>query len=103
MREACSLVRVVLVGFFRSSASLEAEIELVLRNQFNIMRRQSPKRLTFSILDRLICRTAPNAGVGAVWDRVVPVMRNRLPSESIDAPNSRNILFSSCARKNNRA
>jgi hypothetical protein len=43
MREACSLVRVVLVGFFRSSASLEAEIELVLRYQFNITRRQSPK------------------------------------------------------------
>src|SRR6476619_5782994 len=53
MREACSLVWVALVGLFRSRASLEAEI-LILRHQLNIQRRQSPKRLNFSTLDRLI-------------------------------------------------
>src|SRR6476646_9893479 len=42
-----------LVGLFRSRASLEAEI-LILRHQLNIQRRQSPKRLNFSTLDRLI-------------------------------------------------
>ncbi len=53
MRKACSLVWLALVGLFRSRASLEAEI-LALRHQLNIQRRQSPKRLTFSTLDRLI-------------------------------------------------
>src|SRR6478736_4556227 len=53
MREACSLVWLALVGLFRSRASLEAEI-LILRHQLNIQRRQSPKRLNFSTLDRLV-------------------------------------------------
>src|SRR6476660_5887272 len=53
MRESCSLVWLALVGLFRSRASLEAEI-LILRHQLNIQRRQSPKRLNFSTLDRLI-------------------------------------------------
>ena len=38
---------------FRSRASLEAEI-LTLRHQLTVLRRKSPKRLTFSNLDRLI-------------------------------------------------
>jgi hypothetical protein len=42
-----------LVGLFRSRASLEAEI-LILRHPLNIPRRQSPMRLNFSTLDRLI-------------------------------------------------
>src|SRR6187200_1864095 len=53
MREACGLVWLALVGLFRSRASLEAEI-LILRHQLNIQRRQSPKWLNFSTLDRLI-------------------------------------------------
>src|SRR3954447_16359209 len=53
MREACSLVWLALVGLFRSRAALEAEI-LILRHPLNIPRRQSPKRLNFSTLDRLI-------------------------------------------------
>src|SRR6478736_2846883 len=53
MREACSLVWLALVGLFRSRASLEAEI-LILRHQLDIQRRQSPKRLNFSTLDRLV-------------------------------------------------
>jgi hypothetical protein len=53
MREACSLIWSALVLLFRSRASLAAEI-LVLRHQINILRRHSPKRQTFSAMDRLI-------------------------------------------------
>jgi len=52
MREACSLIWSALVLSFRSRASLAAEI-LVLRHQINILRRHSPKRQTFSAMDRL--------------------------------------------------
>jgi transposase InsO family protein len=40
-------------GLFRSRARLEAEI-LVLRQQINVLRRKSPKRLAFSNIDRLL-------------------------------------------------
>src|SRR6204780_3752193 len=53
MREALSVIWIVLVWLFRSPASLAAEI-LVLRHQINILRRHSPKRQTFSAMDRLI-------------------------------------------------
>jgi hypothetical protein len=53
MREALSLIWMALVWLFRSRASLAAEI-LVLRHQINILRRHSPKRQTFSAMDRLI-------------------------------------------------
>ena len=53
MREAYSLVWSVLVLVFRSRVSLEAEI-LILRHQFNIERRQVPRRAAFSAMDRLI-------------------------------------------------
>src|SRR6202051_1242832 len=53
MREACSLIWSALILLFRSRASLAAEI-LVLRHQINILRRHSPKRQTFSAMDRLI-------------------------------------------------
>src|ERR1700692_893904 len=53
MREICSLIWSALVLLFRSRASLAAEI-LVLRHQINILRRHSPKRQTFSAMDRLI-------------------------------------------------
>src|SRR6202051_1348285 len=63
MREAYSLVWSVLVLFFRSRVSLEAEI-LILRHQLNIQRRHLPKRLAFRAMDRLIFvglyRLAPN-------------------------------------------
>src|SRR3954463_3307707 len=81
MREACSLVWLALVGLFRSRATLEAEI-LILRHQLNVQRRQSPKRLNFSTLDRLIFaglyRLAPSVlralallkpETGIVWHR----------------------------------
>src|SRR5476651_932668 len=53
MREALSHIWTALVGLFRSPASLAAEI-LVLRHQINILRRHSPKKQTFSAMDRLI-------------------------------------------------
>jgi hypothetical protein len=42
-----------LLGAFRSRASLEAE-NTILRHQLNVLRRKSPKRPTFGMLDRLI-------------------------------------------------
>jgi transposase InsO family protein len=53
MRGTCILFWSALIGLFRSRASLEAEI-LILRHQLNVQRRQSPKRLAFSTIDRLI-------------------------------------------------
>src|SRR5882757_9811915 len=53
MREACNLIWSAMVSLFPSRASLAAEI-LVLRHQINILRRHSPKRQTFSAMDRLI-------------------------------------------------
>jgi hypothetical protein len=53
MREACSLIWSALALLFRSRVALAAEI-LVLRHQINILRRHSPKRQTFSDMDRLI-------------------------------------------------
>src|SRR5262249_22940607 len=53
MSELCRLIWCALIGFFRSRASLEAEI-LLLRHQLNVLRRKSPKRPTFGSIDRLI-------------------------------------------------
>jgi hypothetical protein len=53
MREVCSLIWLALVGAFRSRVSLEAE-NTILRHQLNVLRRKSPKRPTFGMLDRLI-------------------------------------------------
>src|SRR5271156_6901781 len=53
MREVCSLIWLALVGAFRSRVSLEAE-NTILRHQLNVLRRKSPKRPMFGVLDRLI-------------------------------------------------
>src|SRR5882762_6855971 len=53
MREVCSLIWLALVGAFRSRVSLEAG-NMILRQQLNVLRRKSPKRPTFGMLDRLI-------------------------------------------------
>jgi hypothetical protein len=53
MRNFGRMIWYALVGRFRSRASLEAE-NLALRHQLNILRRKSPKRLTFGRLDRLV-------------------------------------------------
>src|SRR6201997_3475708 len=53
MRDVCSLIWLALIGFFRSRASLQAEI-LTLRHQLNVLRRKSPQRITFTSIDRLV-------------------------------------------------
>ena len=52
MIELFKLIWCGLVGLFRSRASLEIEI-LAFRHQLNILRRKSPKRPTFGIIDRM--------------------------------------------------
>ena len=63
MGDMLKLIWWVVIGLFRSRASLEAEI-VALCHQLNVLRRKSPKRLAFRIFDRLIfaglCRIAPN-------------------------------------------
>jgi hypothetical protein len=56
MADLLKLMWWAIIGLFRSRASLEAEI-LTLRHQLNVLRRNSPKRLTFSNFDRLIFST----------------------------------------------
>jgi transposase InsO family protein len=62
MLELCRLIVRMVVDLFRSRAELEAEI-LVLRQQINVLRRAGPRRLPFSLIDRLIlgraCRLFP--------------------------------------------
>ena len=53
MEDMLRLIWWVVIGLFRSRASLEAEI-VALRHQLNVLRRKSPKRLAFSNFDRLI-------------------------------------------------
>ena len=53
MGDIFKLIWWIVIGLFRSRASLEAEI-LVLRHQLNVLRRKSPKRLVFSNFDRLV-------------------------------------------------
>ena len=65
MRDMLKLIWWVVIGLFRSRASLEAEI-VALRHQLNVLRRKSTKRLAFSNFDRLIfaglyhCRPVKN-------------------------------------------
>jgi hypothetical protein len=62
MVELCRLISGMVIDLFRSRAELEAEI-LVLRQQINVLRRASPRKLPFSYIDRLIlggvCRLFP--------------------------------------------
>jgi transposase InsO family protein len=53
MSDICRLIWCALIGLFRSRAALEAEI-LVLRHQLNVLRRKSPKRVSFGNIDRLV-------------------------------------------------
>ena len=59
------LIWSVVIGLFRSRASLEAEI-VALRHQLNVLRRKSPKRLAFNNFDRLIF-----AGLYRIAPRIV--------------------------------
>jgi hypothetical protein len=53
MGDMLKLICWVVIGLFRSRATLEAEI-VALRHQLNVLRRKSPKRPAFSNFDRLI-------------------------------------------------
>jgi transposase InsO family protein len=53
MRDLFRLIGWTVVDLFRPRAELEAEI-WTLRQQINVLRRTAPKRLSFSILDRLV-------------------------------------------------
>src|SRR5262245_61052549 len=53
MLDGCRLIWSLLIGLFRSRATLEAE-NLVLRQQIVVLRRTAPKRLSLSGFDRLI-------------------------------------------------
>ena len=53
MRDLFRLVGWMVVDLFRSRAALEAEI-WTLRQQINVLRRTAPKRVSFSVFDRLL-------------------------------------------------
>jgi hypothetical protein len=53
MGEIVKLVWWVVIGLFRSRASVEAETPM-LRHQLNVLRRKAPKRLAFSTFDRAV-------------------------------------------------
>jgi hypothetical protein len=53
MVEVFTLLWSALTSLFRSRVRLEAEI-LILRQQINVLRRDSPKRFAFGALDRLV-------------------------------------------------
>src|SRR6202140_5424831 len=53
MRDLCRLIGWMIVDLFRSRATLEAEV-WTLRQQINGLRRTTPKKLSFSAIDRLI-------------------------------------------------
>src|SRR6476620_3140155 len=62
MRDLLNLIRRMLLGLFRSKASLEAEI-LALRHQLIVLHRRSPKRPVFSNFDRMVF---------VCWYRIAP-------------------------------
>ena len=49
MWDGCRLIWLLLIGLFRSRATLEAE-NLVLRQQIIVLRRTAPKRLGFNVV-----------------------------------------------------
>jgi len=53
MRDLFRLIGWAVVDLLRSRAALEAEI-WTLRQQINVLRRTAPKRLSFSVFDRLV-------------------------------------------------
>jgi transposase InsO family protein len=53
MRDLFRLIGWTVVDLFRPRAALEAEI-WALRQQINVLRRTAPKRLSFSVFDRLV-------------------------------------------------
>src|SRR4029453_17120376 len=78
MGDLLKLIWWMVNGFFRSRASLKAEI-LMLRHQLNVLRRKAPKRLVFNNFDLFVFeslyRIAPgvlNAFVIVKPETVIP-------------------------------
>ena len=53
MGDMLRLIWWVIIGLFRSRASLEAE-NVALRHQLNVLHRKAPKRVVFSNFDRFV-------------------------------------------------
>ena len=64
MLDLCKLIFGTVIDLLRSRATLEAEV-VVLRQQINVLRRASSKRLRFEAIDRVIlggvCRLFPES------------------------------------------
>ena len=71
------LIWCALIGPFRSRAALQAEI-LILRHQLNVLRRKSPKRVSFSNIDRLVF-----AGLYRLGPRVLDALKILKPETVI--------------------
>jgi hypothetical protein len=91
MGDMLKLIWWAVIGLFRSRASLEAEI-LTLRHQLNVLRRKSPKRLTFSNFDRLVFATlyrfAPHCESAPKFDPIDFNSFNGLLRRSAFAPHA---------------
>jgi hypothetical protein len=72
MGDMLKLIWWVVIGLFRSRASLEAEI-VALRHQLNVLRRKSRKRLAFSNFDRLIFAGLYRIAIAPVLNALVIV------------------------------
>src|SRR5207342_657612 len=95
MWDACKLLWSLLIGLFRSRASLEAE-NLALRQQIIVLRRTAPKRLRFNVLDRVIL-----VGIHRLFPEAVKPRRNSgrpRSSARATAPGSTRLCRSSAAR-----
>src|ERR1700730_14473177 len=65
MGDMLKLIWWMVIGLFRSRASLEAEI-VALSHQLNVLRRKSPKRLAFSSFDRFFFASLYRIAPGVV-------------------------------------
>jgi hypothetical protein len=77
MGDLCRLIWCLVAGLIRSRAALHAEI-LVLRHQLNVLRRNSPNRLVFRNVDRLVF-----AGLYGLTPRVLDAVKILKPETVI--------------------
>jgi hypothetical protein len=68
MGDMFKLIWWVVIGLFRSRASLEAEI-VALRHQLNVLRRKAPKWFILTNFDRLVFATLYRFAPGVSRDR----------------------------------
>src|SRR5438128_249080 len=89
MRSLFRLIGWTAVDLFRSRAALEPEI-WTLRQQANVLRRTAPKRLSFSVFDRLIF-------VGLY--RLFPKSRDRIRNPGRPYPCGAAVSGARCAQR----